>query len=148
MIVTIERFFNKPNVTIGSLSIDKKFYCFTLEDGHREEKVKGETRIAQGTYSLALRKEGGFHKRYQKRFPDIHQGMIHVQNVPDFEWILIHCGNSPQDTAGCLLVGLACDIKKQSIGRSRDAYRLIYPPIRDALQAGTNVSIIYRNERT
>jgi len=42
--------------------VDGQFVCFGLEDEYREDKVAGETRIPSGTYQVALRKEGGFHK--------------------------------------------------------------------------------------
>ena len=69
----------------------RTFLAYTLEDEYRSEKKYGETRIPNGTYKLALRKTGGYHQKYSKRFPDIHVGMLHVTDVPNFEYILIHC---------------------------------------------------------
>ena len=50
----------------------RKFLCFTLEDEARRTKVKGETRIPAGTYKLKLRKEGGYHGRYVKKYGSLH----------------------------------------------------------------------------
>ncbi|KKL14000.1 hypothetical protein LCGC14_2520110 [marine sediment metagenome] len=72
--------------------------CYTLEDEFREIKVSGETRIPSDTYELKLRTEGGLNERYKARFPDIHEGMIWLQNVPNFSWIYLHCGNYDDDT--------------------------------------------------
>ncbi len=46
--------------------LGKHFLCYTLEDEQRVLKVKGETRIPAGTYKIELRREGGFHARYDK----------------------------------------------------------------------------------
>ena len=127
----------------------RKFLAFTLEDRFREEKVKAETRIPAGTYGLQLRTEGGFHERYLKKFKSsLHKGMLHVQNVPGFEYILIHSGNDEDDTAGCLLVGN--QTHANNTGRSKgkvldsvQAYKRIYPPIADALADGKTVGIEY-----
>ena len=82
-----------------------KFLCYTLEDEHREDKIMSETRIPAGTYKLKFRNEGGFHNKYSKRFSSIHKGMLEVCDVPNFKYILIHCGNDDSHTAGCLLLG-------------------------------------------
>ena len=126
----------------------KKFLAYTLEDEQRDEKVFGETRIPEGTYKLGLRKVGGYHARYSKKFDDFHIGMLHVLDVPGFEYILIHCGNTDEHTAGCLLVGDSQEnnqIKKDGfIGRSVQAYKRIYPRIASALERGEEVKITYK----
>ena len=125
-----------------------KFLAYTLEDEQRNEKVFGETRIPNGTYKLGLRKVGGYHARYSKRFPHIHIGMLHVLDVPGFEYILIHCGNTDEHTAGCLLVGDSQEnnqiTKDGFIGKSTQAYRRVYPKIAEAIECGEEVTITYR----
>ena len=116
--------------------VDGQFVCFGLEDEYREEKVVGETRIPAGTYRVALRKEGGFDQRYSKRFPDIHKGMLHITDVPNFEFILIHCGNTDEDTKGCLLVGSQANTERgnMSVVSSGLAYRKFYPLVVNAAE--------------
>ena len=101
--------FNKGVDSTNGILFDvtdgRKFLCYTLEDESREEKVYGETCIPEGEYKVEFRKEGGYHNKYSKRFADIHKGMLHIVDVPNFEYILIHCGNTDEHTAGCLLVG-------------------------------------------
>jgi len=127
----------------------RKFLCYTLEDEFRplEQKVMGETRIPAGTYKITLRTVGGFHGRYKARYGDMHKGMLWVRNVPGFEYILIHSGNTDEHTAGCLLVGDTQNenIKKSDgfIGSSRTAYERIYGPIAKALESGKSVTIEY-----
>tara|TARA_R100000234_G_C4938726_1_gene151948 strand:- start:28 stop:489 length:462 start_codon:yes stop_codon:yes gene_type:complete len=115
-----------------------KFLAYTLEDEYRETKRSKETRIPAGTYEIKLRNEGGFHQRYSKKYPSIHRGMLHIIDVPGFEYILIHVGNSDEHTAGCLLVGDSQEnnqINKNGfIGSSGNAYKRIYPLIADAVE--------------
>jgi len=121
----------------------KEFLCYTLEDEYRAEKVKHETRIPAGTYEMALRKVGGFHQRYEKRFNDIHKGMLELIGVPNFQYILIHCGNTDEHTSGCILVGQTQEYGKKDgwIGRSTQAYFDVYPMIAQALENGEDVQI-------
>ena len=127
----------------------RTFLAYTLEDEYREEKKYGETRIPNGTYKLALRTVGGYNEKYKRRFPDFHVGMLHVTNVPNFEYILIHCGNTDEHTAGCLLVGDSQEnnqiTKDGFIGKSTQAYKRIYPAIAKAIKAGECVTIKYKS---
>ena len=127
----------------------RTFLAYTLEDEQRDEKIYGETRIPNGTYELALRKTGGYHAKYSKRFKDIHIGMLHVTNVPGFEYILIHCGNTDEHTAGCLLVGDSQEnnqiTKDGFIGKSTQAYKRIYPKIAKAIKNNETVTITYKS---
>jgi hypothetical protein len=127
--------------------LGRRFLCYTLEDEHRVLKVKGETRIPEGRYQIKLRKEGGFHSRYEKKYPGMHKGMLHVTDVPGFEWILIHTGNTDEHTAGCLLVADTQHnnvvVKDGFIGQSVNAYKRIYPSIVKAIEDGEDVYIKY-----
>tara|TARA_R100001015_G_C4634402_1_gene200859 strand:- start:6016 stop:6516 length:501 start_codon:yes stop_codon:yes gene_type:complete len=127
----------------------RSFVCYTLEDEHRDEKKYGETRIPAGTYKIKLRKEGGYHQKYSKRFPKIHRGMLHITDVPNFEYILIHCGNTDEHTAGCLLVGDSQENNQINengfIGKSTQAYKRIYPRIAEALVNNKEVLITYKD---
>ncbi len=106
-----------------------------------------ETRIPSGTYKITLRTVGGFHSRYEAKYGDFHKGMLWVRDVPGFEYILIHTGNTDEHTAGCLLVGSSQNenlTKKDGfIGASTTTYKRIYPPIAEALEKGEEVTITY-----
>ena len=114
------------------------FLAYTLEDEYRKKKRSKETRIPAGTYEIKLRNEGGFNQRYSKKYSSIHRGMLHIIDVPNFEYILIHVGNSDEHTAGCLLVGDSQENnqvnKNGFIGSSGNAYKRIYPLIADAVE--------------
>jgi len=124
----------------------RRFLCYTLEDEFRQEKVMAETRIPAGTYKITLRTTGGLHGRYKKRFKDIHRGMLWVRDVPNFKYILIHCGNTDEHTGGCLLVGETqeSNIKKSNgfVGRSTAAYFDMYSHVASAVEC-EDVTITY-----
>lgn len=148
MILELLRYSTSEESTLGILNTfdqgRRVFLCYTLEDEWHPEKIHGETRIPDGTYEIKLRKTGGFHQRYSERFPDIHKGMLWLQNVPGFEYILIHIGNFDDNTEGCILVG---DSARENVtqdgyvGDSTKAYKRIYPPIAEALERGEEVII-------
>ena len=124
----------------------REFLAFTLEDQKQTQKVYGETRIPEGTYEIKLRTEGGFHQRYSAKFPTFHKGMLHLQDVPGFEYVLIHIGNTDDDTAGCLLVGEDAVGNQRTEGKilkSTSAYKRVYGHVAAALAAGERVYITY-----
>ena len=125
----------------------RTFLAYTLEDEQRDVKVWGETRIPAGTYKLKLRTEGGFHNKYASKYGNFHKGMIHVQDVPGFEYILWHTGNTDEHTAGCLIMGNTQTnnriAKDGFIGSSVDAYKFVYPRVVSAIEAGIDVEVEY-----
>ncbi|MDB2613359.1 DUF5675 family protein [bacterium] len=151
MKLQVVRFSSQTDSTSGLLfennELGKHFLCYTLEDEARVLKVKGETRVPAGTYKIELRKEGGFHEKYSKRYGGFHVGMLHIINVPGFEYILIHTGNTDEHTAGCLLVGDSQEnnviIKDGFVGKSGNAYKRIYPRIAKEIEKGEEVTIEY-----
>jgi len=138
------------DATNGMLFLDGIFECFTLEDEVRlDKKVMSETAIPWGEYEIKLRTEGGFHSKYTARYGDMHKGMLWLQDVPNFKWILIHVGNTDESTAGCLLLGeTQQDLDKGKdgfIGGSGDAYKKMYPKVAEAILSGEKVTIQYSN---
>lgn len=145
MELRVIRYHTTDDYTLGMLLDEERgFLCYTLEDEYREEKVSGETRIPAGTYKITLRTTGGTHPRYKRAYGDMHKGMLWVRDVPGFEYILIHTGNTDDDTSGCLLVGNTSQIDG-FVGASRLAYKRIYPPIAKALEDGEEVFITYED---
>jgi len=124
----LEREVYTDKSTIGKLyykdlqTIYPKFICYTLEDTCRdwnrdgdlddvgEAKVFGETAIPSGTYEMKMRFSPGF----KITTP-------HLQNVKGYEYILIHPGNGPKDSKGCILVGK--NQSKDWILESRSAFK-------------------------
>jgi len=151
MQLEVLRFSSEDDSTSGLLfditDGNRKFLAYTLEDEYREEKEMHETRIPAGTYNVTLRTEGGFHQRYVAKYGDMHKGMLWVRDVPGFEYILIHTGNTDEHTSGCLLLGdtqTNNQIKEDGfIGSSVQAYKRVYPQIAKVLEEEGTVSITY-----
>ena len=149
MIIDIHRFVSDSDSTIGRLNIDGLFECFTIEDEFRVDKVPAETRIPAGTYEVGVRDVGGFHSRYSKKFPGLHQGMLEIKDVPGFTYILFHIGNTDEHTAGCILVGTGAiaDPDGFSITSSTAAYRRFYLKVINHAIAGDLVVNIFDEDR-
>ena len=131
--ITLNRLKLTSKSTSGELDVFGT-KVFTLEDTLRDVKIYGESCIPAGTYELWIRPEGGKHEKYKHRFPDTHEGMIWLRNVPGFSWVYIHIGNTPADTLGCILVGLSKD--PDTVYQSVKAYNKIYGPIVTAINGG------------
>jgi len=149
MVILVDRFISDNDSTISKVMVDGNFVCFGLEDEYREEKVSKETRIPAGTYRVTLRTEGSHHSRYSNKFPDFHKGMLHVRDVPNFKWILIHIGNTDEDTDGCLLVGSQAitDPGEMKIISSTVAYKRFYSMVVDAAANNTLSITFLDNDR-
>ena len=152
MQLTVKRFADDGDTTLGVLYINGVFECFTVEDEERAIKKSGETRVPNGTYDVAFRKEGSFHTKYSGKYPSIHQGMLCISNAPDwklennglsFQYILIHTGNTDEHTKGCLLVNDSVSGANFTGSSSVDAYKDFYPKVAAILEAGAKVSITY-----
>ncbi len=140
MVIKLQRFHSTDDFTIGKLFVNDIFFCYTLEDEKRENKVMHETRIPAGRYEIKLRTFGGHHERYKVKFP-FHKGMLWLQDVPKFSDILIHIGNTDEDTSGCILVGMKADLLKGFISQSMVAYSNLYPMVAKELSEGKKVFI-------
>ena len=119
--------------TLGELFVNDEHECYTLEDVVRPEgspKVFGQTAIPYGTYSVSIT----FSPHFQRDLPLL-------ANVPDFEGVRIHPGNTAADTEGCLLVGEGAG--RDEILRSVAAFNQLFPKIRDAIDNGEEVIIEY-----
>lgn len=153
MIITVDRFNPGESSTIGNLYVGegmgRYWFCHTLENAKRAVKIVNETRIPAGEYEIKMRHGSPKFGKYDQRFAG-HNGMMHLQNVEDFTYVYIHCGNSHRDTSGCLLVGdthSGDDIRGGgSIGRSTKAYKRLYSKIQQALLSGEEVIIKINDE--
>ena len=96
MKLKLYRKFLGSKYTIGKLFVNDEYICDTLEDVVRSEgiKVYGETAIPCGVYEIVLTMS----PRFKKVLPLL-------LDVPHFEGVRIHTGNTEKDTEGCILVG-------------------------------------------
>ena len=119
MRIEIKRLHKTANSTIGELTIDGIWECYTLEDIERPIKIKSETAIPRGTYKIIINKSN----RFKKMLPLL-------LNVPNFEGVRIHPGNTNHDTEGCILVGRTQS--KDFIGQSRKAFDSLFAKMQKA----------------
>lgn len=140
MEITVKRKFKGNNYTIGSLYIDGKYFCDTLEDIDRgltdsmsdsyiaTIKVINQTAIPIGTYKVTIT----YSNRFKKLLPLIN-------NVKGFSGIRIHSGNTKEDTSGCILVGFNTEVGK--VVNSKVTYDKLFNLLQDKLNKGEYVEI-------
>ncbi len=105
--------------TVGELSVNGQFECYTLEDKVRPVKIKGKTAIPAGRYEVII----NFSQRFQRQLPLL-------LKVPDFEGVRIHPGNTAANTEGCILVGETKD--ENFVGHSRVAFDRLFEKLKTA----------------
>lgn len=134
MKLTLKRIALRPTYTIGKLYINDVYFCDTIEDTVRdlnkngkfdngEKKVHSKTAIPYGIYEI----KWTYSPRFKKYTPQL-------MNVPSFEGIRIHAGNTSADTEGCLILG-----KNKQVGKvlnSRATINKFYPIIKNACSNG------------
>jgi len=138
--IKVERFLHHPDCEIGRVFINDEYFCFSIEDASRTTKIKGETCIPLGVYPLSTRFSPHFSKAYN-------HDMIWVQNVPGFEFILIHWGNTISDTEGCLIIGDKIGIvnQKDAVLNSRATYLKFYAKVINQIKAGgQSIEYVYK----
>lgn len=142
MRLTLRRIAKRDTYTIGHLYIDGAYFCDTCEDRvrdlSRERKVPGETAIPAGTYGITMKVQSPkYRTRAQYRFCDGY--LPRLLDVPHFEGVLIHIGNSAADSAGCILVGK--NRAKGQVLESTETFRKLHALLKDADGRGEKITI-------
>lgn len=146
MELLLKRIAKLKDYTIGKLYINKKYFTDTLEDTDRnltnsmsddqinKIKVYGKTAIPTGTYSIDINtispkfKDRSWAKPYNGKIP-------RLLNVPGYEGVLIHPGNTADDTLGCILVGK--NTVKGMVTSSQDTFKSLMEILRKSEEAIT-----------
>ena len=94
--IVINRIFKGEKYTIGKLFVDGVYVCDTIEDKVRADGVKvyGQTAIPSGVYNGDVY----FSKKFGYK-------VVRIFDVPMFEGIYMHKGNTEKDSLGCIIVG-------------------------------------------
>ena len=151
MDVRVERRWKKSTYTIGILTVDGERFCESLEDRDRglkqsdsplwigAKKVYGETAIPTGTYNVAMNVVSPKYSAV-KWYKDLCGGkMPRLLDVPGFDGILIHPGNTALDSCGCILVGR--NTKVGQVTQSRDTFKKLYRKMKAAHDRGERITI-------
>jgi hypothetical protein len=126
MKLLLKRLHRTESSTIGELYVDGVFECYTLEDIEREVKIKSETAISKGIYKVIITMSN----RFKRQMPLL-------LNVPNFQGVRIHAGNTNHDTEGCILVGQTRS--KDFIGKSRKAYDKLFKKMQNAKEISIEI---------
>jgi Steigviridae/Suoliviridae L,D-carboxypeptidase/transpeptidase len=144
----VKRYWPNNIATIGALYVDGANECFSLElpltfEGN--ENVPNVTCILAGRFRILLQPSPHFEaskdpwvKQYVARMP-------HLQNVPGRSYVMVHFGDLPADTDGCILVGNV-RTSMTAIGDSRAAFEVLFNKINAAITAGQEVWITLEND--
>jgi len=138
MFLTVIRYSETEESTLGALLINGYFECYLLEPPPGK-------RIPGGIYQLVLYRAGNLHANYKKKYPGIHQGMILIKNVSGKSGVEFHIGNWARETLACLLTGTTVNNNQLEPGRtydSKEAYLRMYPKIRDVLLTSEGAQLL------
>lgn len=150
MELKLKRIAKKSTYTIGRLYIDEAYFCDTIEDTDRglrqyegeaackKKKIKGVTAIPTGRYRLTL---GVYSQRFGKQEKYNFTGgfLPRLVDVPAYEGVLIHIGNTAKDTEGCIIVGQ--NKVRGMVIKSRETFEALYAKIKEAKVSGEEVWI-------
>ena len=144
MLITIDRAWKKDGYTISRLYVNGELFgCNTLEDTDRglrqdmqleeikKKKVYGQTAIPRGSYECVYT----YSNRFKKMLPLL-------KDVPGFDGIRIHSGNSAKDTLGCILVGL--NLKKGMVLNSIEWTNKLVSKMKEAWNRKERVIIVIK----
>lgn len=142
MKIKVQRIAFKEAYTIGKLSVDGKYLCDTLEprSAHvsnkdnsamiiKQKHLYGKIAIPTGTFKIEMAMSQKFHKL-----------MPFLNNVKGFEGVMIHPGNYPKDTLGCILPGW--NRRKGMVCGSITAFSEIMALMRSAFSKGEEVKVL------
>ena len=152
MKLELKRRYKGTGYTIGSLLVDGKYFCDTLEDVDRgltdamteaeiaEKKVKGQTAIPVGVYYMTLRVQSP-RFRNMKFYSDVCRGYLpRILSVKGFSGVLVHCGNTSADTEGCIIIGE--NKVKGRVINSKATFTKLYPLLKAAADRNETIALI------
>ena len=151
MKLELERKWPKATYTIGRLYVDGVLFCNTLEDRDRglkqsdnldyikTRKVYGETAIPKGTYTVSMNVTSPKYAAVTWYHQLCLGKMPRLRDVPGFDGILIHPGNTALDTLGCILVGK--NTKVGQLTESKATFKALYKEMKKASDRGEVIEI-------
>lgn len=151
MKLTLKRIAKRDTYTIGRLYINGEYFCDTLEDKDRglkqsmslseikAKKVYGKTAIPAGEYEITLHTISPKYSKKPWFVKFCGAKMPRILNIPGYDGVLIHEGNSDKDTCGCVLVGKNTVVGK--VLESKNTFAKLYPILKAASDKGERITI-------
>ena len=151
MKLVVDRKWKKSTYTISNLYIDGVKFCNVIEDTDRNLssnmnlntikniKVKGKTAIPTGTYKVTLSVQSPKYTKSKTMMEFCKAYMPRLLNVPGWEGVLIHPGNTAADSEGCLIVG-----KNDAVGKVTNStywFKELYNKMKAAIKRGETITI-------
>lgn len=151
MKLTLKRIYTCSTYTIGHLYADGEYLCDTLEDCDRgltdkmtveeisKKKVYGQTAIPKGNYEIDMDTASSSFGR-KEPYKTLCKGKVpRLKEVKGYSGVLIHVGNYPKDTLGCILVGL--NKAKGQVLQSRVTFEKVYKVLAEAHSKGEKITL-------
>lgn len=153
--IEVLRYPSEKDWTLSEFYILGVLFGYGVEDEYREVKVPGETRIPAGVYEIHLTDSPTFSKSYyvsrrtgelsrvqSEEFDTAHK-LVTLKNVPGFERVLVHPGNTDDDSRGCYIIGSEIGVIKNQKGvlGSRKKYEQVYPIMASLIKANESKGI-------
>jgi Family of unknown function (DUF5675) len=120
--LTLTRTFLSDTSTQGELYIDGQAFCVTLELPVKDG-LPGSA-IPEGTYPVVLAPSPKFMRSNDPWVLKFAQLMPHIIHIPNRTLIMLHWGNTAEDTDGCVLIGSA--METNYIRNSRQAFEKLW----------------------
>ena len=136
---------------IGHLYVDGVFECDTIEDYDRglcqgmtlddikKRKIQDQTAIPSGIYNIDM---DTVSPKYSKKdyYMNTCSGRVpRMVDVPGFSGVLIHAGNTEDDSSGCLIVGMNKEVGR--VINSRETWHKLYKKLWSAHAKGEDITI-------
>jgi hypothetical protein len=146
--LTILRYLDDGETTLGLIFLRNKFFAYTLEDAHNEVKIEKKTRIPAGVYKVDFNKNlTDLTKKYRNTYGSWFDFHLEIKHIPNFQNVYIHVGNTHDHSDGCILIadGVSAGTSK-SLQYSRNAFERFYKTTSALLKSNEPVTIQIINE--
>lgn len=151
MKLVLKRIAKRDKYTIGKLYINDQYFCDTIEDEDRglkqtmslddikKIKVKHQTAIPTGTYEITLKVKSPLYSKKPYFVKLCNAMMPRLLNIPGYDGVLIHTGNTQDDSSGCIIVGQNKVVGK--VINSKLTFEKLYPVLKQASDKGEKITI-------
>lgn len=137
MKILLKRTAKRPTYTIGKIYVDGQYVCDCIEDKDRglkqsmtleqinKLKVYGQTAIPTGEYKVTLNVISPKYSKSTWYKQNANGARVpRILNVKGFDGVLIHTGNTAEDSHGCIIIGQNKEVGK--VINSKETFKKFY----------------------